>query len=221
MIKIKKRSLNKFIYDPSLVLYLPLYELDGASFMSKDARGHLCTVTGALWRPQGRSFDGSDDIIQSLTVAGTVMAACWWMKPTNTITPTTPAQELMSFTAPRAGIVLGACTGLITNETFTICGDTNERTAVVNVNISADWHFMTIVWNSGLSRYDILFDLVIQTVTQGSAPGHCPLITATCLNLGWTSGSYAGTLGDLIIYSKPLSFLELQSLCLATRWRYQ
>ena len=52
-----------FIFDPSMVLYLPLYELDGASFMSKDAYGHLCTVTGALWTSQGRDFDGIDDSI--------------------------------------------------------------------------------------------------------------------------------------------------------------
>ena len=52
-----------FIFDPYLVLYLPLYELDGASFMSKDAYGHLCTVIGALWRPNGRYFDGIDDRI--------------------------------------------------------------------------------------------------------------------------------------------------------------
>ena len=52
-----------FIFDPNLVLYLPLYQLDGSSFMSKDAYGHLCTVTGALWTPQGRDFDGTDDKI--------------------------------------------------------------------------------------------------------------------------------------------------------------
>ena len=38
-----------FIFDPSLVLYLSLWKLDGDSFMSKDAYGHLCTVTGALY----------------------------------------------------------------------------------------------------------------------------------------------------------------------------
>ena len=52
-----------FIFDPSLVLYLPLYQLDGASFMSRDKSGHLCTVTGALWTPDGRDFDGLDDKI--------------------------------------------------------------------------------------------------------------------------------------------------------------
>ncbi len=51
--------------DPSCVLHLPLHRLDGASFMSKDAYGHLCAVTGALWTPRGRSFDGSDDYIDT------------------------------------------------------------------------------------------------------------------------------------------------------------
>ena len=58
-----------FIFDPSLVLYLPLYQLDGASFVSKDAHGHLCSVTGALWRPNGRWFDGTDDTIAADSVA--------------------------------------------------------------------------------------------------------------------------------------------------------
>src|SRR3989304_5596886 len=31
-------------------------------FLSDDAYGHLCTVTGALWTPQGYSFDGDDYI---------------------------------------------------------------------------------------------------------------------------------------------------------------
>ena len=49
---------RRFKLDPSLVLYLPLYELDGSSFRSRDAYGHLATVTGALWTPQGRTLMG-------------------------------------------------------------------------------------------------------------------------------------------------------------------
>lgn len=52
-----------FLYDPGLALHLPLYEMDGAAFNSKDAYGHLATVTGALWRLDGRLFDGVDDRI--------------------------------------------------------------------------------------------------------------------------------------------------------------
>ncbi len=47
----------------SPALGLPLRELDGVSFMSRDGRGYLSTVTGASWRTGGRYFDGVDDMI--------------------------------------------------------------------------------------------------------------------------------------------------------------
>jgi len=56
-------ELDNFALDPSCVLYLPLWKLDGDSFMSKDAYGQLCTNHGSLWTPQGRKFDGVDDYI--------------------------------------------------------------------------------------------------------------------------------------------------------------
>ena len=53
----------EYISDPDMVLYLPLSRMDGASFMSRDAYGHTGTKIGALWTPQGTSFDGAYDII--------------------------------------------------------------------------------------------------------------------------------------------------------------
>lgn len=45
-----------------LVGYLPLWALKESTFKSVDAYKHKATVTGALWRPDGRIFDGDDDI---------------------------------------------------------------------------------------------------------------------------------------------------------------
>ena len=45
-----------------LKMYLPLWALQESSFKSVDAFGNVCEVTGALWHPQGRTFDGDDDI---------------------------------------------------------------------------------------------------------------------------------------------------------------
>ena len=53
----------KKLIDPSVVLYLPLYRIDGGSQVSRDAYGQAVNVTGALWTPVGRSFDGVDDVI--------------------------------------------------------------------------------------------------------------------------------------------------------------
>lgn len=48
---------------PGCILNLPLYQLDGTSFVSGDAYGHPCSVVGAAWTPQGRLFDGSSGVI--------------------------------------------------------------------------------------------------------------------------------------------------------------
>ena len=55
---------QEFIHDPSLVLYLPLYKHAGAVISDESHLGHLCTVTGALWRPNGRYFNGSTNKIE-------------------------------------------------------------------------------------------------------------------------------------------------------------
>ncbi len=50
------------------VLWLPLYrdDMQGSTIYSKGVYGvpiHTCTVLGAVWRPDGRFFDNSDDTI--------------------------------------------------------------------------------------------------------------------------------------------------------------
>lgn len=54
---------RKFLLDPHLRLYLPLWKLDGTSFRSEDAYGHLCVATGSPWTPRGRTFNGSGQYI--------------------------------------------------------------------------------------------------------------------------------------------------------------
>ena len=58
-----KHKRHEWFLDPSLVLYLPLHQLDGNTFMSKDEYGHQFAASGAAWTPRGRSFDGVDDQI--------------------------------------------------------------------------------------------------------------------------------------------------------------
>ncbi len=51
------------VLDPALLLYLPLYRLNGGAFASLDGLGHRCLATGGETRPQGRWFDGMDDLL--------------------------------------------------------------------------------------------------------------------------------------------------------------
>ena len=75
-------ELDRLALDPYCKFYLPLWKLDGDSFMSKDAYGHLCTNYGSIWTPQGRSFDGVDDYVDcgnkpSLDITDAITVEAW------------------------------------------------------------------------------------------------------------------------------------------------
>ena len=53
-----------------LVLWLPLYRLQGGSIYSEEGQRHLCTVIGAIWGSQGRILDGDDKITANTVAAG-------------------------------------------------------------------------------------------------------------------------------------------------------
>ncbi|MDY6835546.1 MAG: LamG-like jellyroll fold domain-containing protein [Chloroflexota bacterium] len=63
-------------------MLLPLRYLDGNSFMSRDAYGHLCTNNGTVWHLGGRSFDGIDDWItcgaDCAKITGPVSLLVWF-----------------------------------------------------------------------------------------------------------------------------------------------
>lgn len=71
-----------------LELYLPFYstDLQGSPITSKDFSAHSCTVTGATWGNQGRTFDGADDKIAIPNVASlrptTALTVVAWVYPT-------------------------------------------------------------------------------------------------------------------------------------------
>ena len=79
---------DELVLDPSLVLWLPFRYLDGGSFMSRDAIGHVCTNYGSRWDLQGQSFDGTDDYVncgndESLNFGTGDFTLEVWIKLTN------------------------------------------------------------------------------------------------------------------------------------------
>ena len=73
----------KWALDPSLVLYLPLWNKSGDVFLSDDVYGHTVTRYGATPTGQGgMSFDGTDDYLDcgnqaALNVTGPFSVAIW------------------------------------------------------------------------------------------------------------------------------------------------
>ena len=220
-----------FIFDPSLVLYLPLYKLDGASFMSRDAYGHLCTVTGAVWRPDGRTFDGDDKI--AIDAASTLQSL------------TTGSIEVWGKIAS-----LEASKGLFS------AGDVDDATSYIGLYFStaAGGVMYAICYNDGIELYNDLFPNAIPTagrwhhyvlVQDGVEPvlymdmvkyaigGVRPddtgwfadvlnidtVLVGQMVNQAW--GNLTGNVGEVRIYNRALTPLEIQHNYLATKWRYR
>lgn len=215
-----------FVFDPSLVLYLPLHELDSAAFMSRDAYGHTCTVTGALWRPNGHYFDGTDDRItadalESLKLTDTFTVEYWV-----NLDSSLPAQH-------QTALSLGDNPISANRITFTARRNAaGNRVAVFNTNTPAwyqstaslspsDWHHvMVVVEGAGGKIY-----FFVDNMAAGSpASAVFPALDGD-LVVGMTSDGSGerlkGLIGEVRIYNRGLTPQEIQYNYLATKWRYR
>ncbi len=208
-----------FIFDPSLVLYLPLHKLDVASFMSKDAYGHLCSVTGALWTPHGRSFDGVDDYIEvpdhpSLDIAGDGSLEFWfkatsWMTGAIVIKGETSSGALMNYA------VWSYADGI---PVFIIGDGVGSNSVAVASALSIDiWYHLLVTWDGSKLK------LYLDGLENNSAnQTRTPAANTDRLLLGWSTTHYSNVIiGEVRIYNRVLTPLETQGNYLATKWRYR
>lgn len=209
-----------FIFDPSLVLYLPLHELAGSSFKSRDACGHLGTVTGALWRPNGRSFDGMDDYIAcggSTDLQHAKISAEAWVYLDTGIT----GHEVF-FGNTAANLQTGwGCYYYISSLNFYVQVYNNPN-AYYSIPLDNAWHHFVGTYDGstlrsyvdgaeGVSKFYATG--INYTGTNGTVIGS-PVRGSS--SYGWTS-----KVGEVRLYSRVLSPLEIQRSYLNTKWRYQ
>ena len=212
-----------FICDPGLVLYLPLHELDGSSFMSRDAYGHICARTGALWRPNGHYFDGNDDKI--IVAAKTWGVANAWtvsllVKPNNT-TASMRAFALNT-AAANSRIIIILNQNANTELRVLIYDDAPVDYKDYRANIiTTDWQELTITWdgtnllgfrNTSLITFSKVHDDV---VTQADR--------SRDLGIGSLDGldPVDGLIDEVLVYNRALAPLEIQRDYLDTKWRYR
>lgn len=213
------------IIDPSLVLYLPLHELEGDSFMSRDGYGHLCTVTGALWRPDGRSFDGIDDFISlpdfstDFTDEATIIA---WVK-LDDASPANPKLGLWEIHAatPNQATLYPYTDGKAYLSTF--------RTARVSgivlsgaVNLE-NWHTVMITTKPGTNNWKFYQDLELVKQVDGEVSVN---ITGGSIQIGRDTSQASnffldGNLGELVIYNRFFTLVDYTTYRRATEWRYR
>ena len=210
-----------FIFDPSLVLYLPLYRLDGVSFRSKDAYGHLCTVVGALWRPSGHYFDGTDDIINcgtALSLSPANITITVWIKTSRASQDVVHRyiaagdQRAYSFYIDGAKLGLAVTSDGTAGTGTAIAGDT-----AVNGDV---WTYVTAT--SDGSNLNLYVNGVVDATPVAFANDIHPSTGTLYIGDGcYTAVDYLGNIGEVRIYNRALTPLEIQRNYLATKWRYR
>jgi len=205
------------------VLNLPLWHpaLGGTPLI--DLSGGISgAVTGAIWTPDGRVLDGSDDNV-SLGTPATIPDADeartfeGWVK-----VGASPAASHTWF--------LASGTNVASNDTFWLA-TTNYGTQPILTTAGAGydllgtafdplvWHYIAATYATGIEclyvdgAFDVTKDIT-STNTNGTATyvGKCQGASAP--------EHFKGTIGEVRIYNRALSAAEIKRNYLVTRWRY-
>ncbi|KKN75022.1 hypothetical protein LCGC14_0385240 [marine sediment metagenome] len=222
---------ERYILSTMPVLYLPLWKTDsgesGDSFISSDGHGFTCTVTGALWTPTGRVFDGSNDNILISSHAS--------------LNPEKLSVEFWVYINAHAdfnSIVAKDYSGA-NNYRFLSAADGTLTWALRDKNGTSNWEVVTAPVNSGEWIHVVGVADQVPTSGVGGIVGiyiNSALIKADLshsvteilhgsnandLYVGFTSNALDGRIGEVRIYNRILTPLEIQRSYLATKWRYQ
>lgn len=211
-----------FVFDASLVLYLPLHKLDGASFMSGDMYGHLCSVFGATWVLGGRSFDGVDDFISIPDSPVLDITAGLTLETWVNVTKTGAYQEIVYKQAAGAGY----------NDPFLLRVENNDCLAArIGDGISAENYIGggSAISGSGWRHVVFGYDASYLHLLVDTQPDAAPLaktVTPVTNNSNMLVGKgyygkVGGIIGEVRLYNRLLTSGEIQRNYLATKWRYR
>jgi len=214
--------MDDVIRDSYLVLDLPLYLLDGQEFQSKDAYGHPCTVTDAVWRPSGRYFNNTPSFItvphsaELKTANGTLEA---FVKPDSI----TSSYGFMSNELGAAGagdFYLGFDGTAIPYFGFMIDDGAEHTLASSSKPSAGQWYHVAATFGAeGMKLYiDGRPDTTDASITQGTEGNSQSILIGSRRTDKW---GFDGLIGEARIYSRALTPQEIQHNYLATRWRYR
>ena len=226
----RERDTERYILSTFPVLYLPLWKLDGASFLSRDGHGHLCTVTGATWGSQGRTFNGVDDKLDI---------------PANSAF-SNHSQFTLLIWLKMGALEAAVKTPFQTGEaaTYRIVFNVNQKDDGSNLAGAIRFHVRTtgdVVLAGGTTtgvldttnfthlalKYDqvnvsLYKDLqLLKTVAGTAAMTGADPAAAYIGSSGGSAQFIPGIIGELFYYNRALTPQEVQHNFIQTRWRYQ
>jgi hypothetical protein len=210
------------IHDPSLVLYLPLHKLDSASFVSRDAYGHPAVDSGTLWTPQGRSFDGINDLIDcggSPAFDSQHYTLTCWFK-TIASSPDTDIGHRLVNIARAAGGESKIALRLKNNIADLFWITPSPSGDLVSTGVSANndqWHHLAGTTDGTIFTVYLDGDQKAMKSSELHTDFYC--LSIGSVHTG--TGAYNGKIGEARVYDRVLTASEIQRNYLATKWRYR
>lgn len=207
-----------------LVFYTPLWheKLNKTPFPSQDFYHHSCTVVGATWGSQGRTFDGTDDkisiegsnpldIVSALTIEA-------WIK----VTDVADYRMVVGKTVTNDGnddpyhFRVDITTGLLFGR---VGNGTTSLTITGGTAVGTGWRHSAFTHTGNGGSMSLYLDGVSDATPVSLTL--TPITNAATLTVGtWAVYWFKGLIGEVWIYNRALSALEIQHNYLATRWRY-
>lgn len=197
------------------VLYLPLWSttLQGTNLISKDNYQHSCSVTGATYGVEGRTFDGTDDYIDcgrdsSILLTGDFTILAWIDLVDYTSYHYVIGQNAASGVSGFFSLMIQATTGII----YALRGNgTTEGSAWTGTNAI------------GLGKTSIAFTVASTTATsyingnqdKSAAITGTPGDAGTNLRIGRRQDNYApldGMIGEVLVYNRELNSTEVTQI---------
>ena len=218
--------------DLDLALYTPLWHQGqrGDTFNSMDPNRHLCSVTGALWTSRGRDFDGVDDKISvphhtaidittgdfsvgawvDLETVGAVAQVILW----KSLNEAPWTGYYLYFSATDGYFMGGLDPGLATDVAIT--------DSIRHAGTGYQFYFMTVDRDNATGMK--LFFNGEEVASGDPTTASDSLANTNSLYLGvlrdGSSNPFDGLIGEVWIYRRALTLLEIQRNYLATRRTY-
>lgn len=212
---------DDFIIDDSLVLFLPFYALKGSTFKSVDRNQHTCAVTGALWGPDGRSFDGLDDKITctyDLDFNSAFTLELWYY---TAVSGDTTRRVLLKNANNSEGIYISSTAEFVDQLGRAI--PAVNRLSISSGTIPTDIPVHIVVTKTAWTGAQAIWSSFLQGVASGGRTDiyTFPNPTGAIMIGGRGSLGCNGIIPELRIYDRVLSLAELQHNRNCTIWRYQ
>jgi len=216
-----------------LVFYAPLWhpQNSGSPFNALDLvtpGTHSCTVTGATWGSQGRTFDGIDDVI-SIPAAASInnLAAITiivWMNPTLMLGNIVDKGSDASVGVNGWLLRMSTLGRVVFNMDYATT-NLNVVSAQSIITLST-WQQVALVWNGSADASLVkIYVNGALTTNSGTTDGVGARVddSASSLLLGNDAAlaqDWKGIQGDVLIYNRALTQAELSRVYQSTRWRY-